>query len=562
MTDTTSTNPVENIKAASNFLRGTLKESLRDGATGTLAEDDTQLSKYHGIYQQDDRDHRDSRRRQKLEPDHSFLIRVRVPGGVCTPAQWLSLDAIATKWANHSLRLTTRQAFQFHGVLKRDLKNSIRSINDSLMDTIAACGDVNRNVMCTSLPELSDLHSQVYAVSAGLSEHLTPNTRAYHEIWLDKEKVAGHQDVEPIYGDLYLPRKFKIAFAIPPYNDVDVQAHDIGFIATEENGQLTGFTITAGGGMGATHGDPTTYPLLAKVLGWCKAEQVNEISEAIVTIQRDFGNRSNRKRARFKYTLEERGLPWLKEELEQRLGYPLEPPRPYVFTRNGDNFGWQQSSDGAWHLLLFSENGRLANTGRAQQLTGMRRIAEIHTGDFRLTPNQNLVIANVKNSQRAAIDTLVKQYGLDAYKKLSPLRLHSIACVALPTCGQAMAEAERYLPDLLGKIEALQVKHGIEKQAITIRMTGCPNGCARPYLAEIGLVGKAPGRYNLHIGAAYDGTRLNRMIAENADESTVLNSLDRLFELYRGQRNSGEYFGDWFVRNGDSFQAEELQNAG
>ncbi len=560
MSNTTSSNPVEGIKAASNFLRGTLKEGLGDGATGTLAEDDTQLSKYHGIYQQDDRDHRDSRRRQKLEPDHSFLIRVRVPGGVCTPEQWLSLDAIATRWANCSLRLTTRQAFQFHGVLKTDLKNSIRAINDSLMDTIAACGDVNRNVMCTSLPELSDLHSQVYASSASLSEHLTPNTSAYHEIWLDKKKVVGHQDVEPIYGDLYLPRKFKIAFAIPPYNDVDVQAHDIGFIATEESGQLTGFTITVGGGMGDTHGDPTTYPLLAKVLGWCKPGQVNEISEAIVTIQRDFGNRSNRKRARFKYTLEDQGLPWLIKELEHRLGYPVEPPRSYVFTQNGDNFGWQQSDDGAWHLLLFSENGRLANTGRAQQLTGMRRIAEIHTGDFRLTPNQNVVIANVKDSQKAAIDTLVEHYGLDAYKKLSRLRLNSIACVALPTCGQAMAEAERYLPDLLGKIEALQIKHGIEDQAITIRMTGCPNGCARPYLAEIGLVGKAPGRYNLHLGAAYDGTRLNRMIAENADETTILNSLDQLFELYREQRSSGEYFGDWFVSNGDSFQTEASQN--
>jgi sulfite reductase (NADPH) hemoprotein beta-component len=557
MSKTASVDPVEGIKAASNFLRGTLQQGLLDSATGTLTEDDTQLSKYHGIYQQDDRDNRESRRRQKLEPDHSFLIRVRVPGGVCTPEQWLSLDAIATRWANQSLRLTTRQAFQFHGVLKRDLKNSIAAINDSLMDTIAACGDVNRNVMCTSLPELSKLHSQVFAVSASLSDHLTPNTSAYHEIWLDKKKVAGGQDNEPIYGDLYLPRKFKIAFAIPPSNDVDVQAHDIGFIATQEHAQLTGFTITVGGGMGATHGDPTTYPLLAKVLGWCKAEQVNEISEAIVTIQRDFGNRSNRRRARFKYTLEDRGLPWLKEELERRLGYPLESPKPYVFTQNGDNFGWQQSDDGAWHLLLFSENGRLADTDRAKQLTGMRKIAEIHKGDFRLTPNQNVVIANVESSQKAAIDTLVEQHGLDAYKQLSRLRLHSIACVALPTCGQAMAEAERYLPDLLGKLETLLSQHGLQEQAITIRMTGCPNGCARPYLAEIGLVGKAPGRFNLHLGASYDGTRLNRMIVENADESTILDALNQLFEQYSQHRNNGEYFGDWFVRaNALPHQAE------
>jgi sulfite reductase (NADPH) hemoprotein beta-component len=555
-----STNPVEGIKAASNFLRGTLKESLLDGATGTISEDDTQLSKFHGIYQQDDRDQREDRRRQKLEPDHSFMIRARVPGGICTPSQWLALDAIATRWANHSLRLTTRQAFQFHGVVKHDLKSSIQAINNSLMDTIAACGDVNRNVMCTSLPELSKLHEQVYQSSASLSEHLTPNTHAYHEIWLDKKKLTDSPDKEPIYGDIYLPRKFKIAFAIPPHNDVDVQAHDIGFIATSQNAELTGFTITVGGGMGVTHGDPTTYPILAKVLGWCKPEQVNEISEAIVTIQRDFGDRSNRKHARFKYTLENRGLPWLKEELERRLGYVIEPAKPFVFTKNGDDFGWKQSDDGAWHLLLFTENGRLADTQVASQLSGMREIAQIHKGDFRLTPNQNVVIANVESGQKTAIDNLVADYGLDTYKKFSRLRLHSMACVALPTCGQAMAEAERYLPDLLKKIEKLLESHQLQDQAITLRMTGCPNGCARPYLAEIGLVGKAPGRFNLHLGAAFDGTRLNRMMTENADETTILTILNELFEDYSANRESGERFGDYFVRSHHEPVSREDQN--
>ncbi len=346
-----SASPVEGIKVASNYLRGTLQESLLDGATGTIAEDDTQISKFHGIYQQDDRDVRENRRQQKLEPDHSFLIRARVPGGICTPAQWLALDDIATQWANHSLRLTTRQAFQFHGVLKQNLKSSIQAINHSLMDTIAACGDVNRNVMCTSLPELSSLHAGVYQAAASLSEHLIPNSTAYHEIWLDQKKVADSKDSEPIYSNIYLPRKFKIAFAIPPHNDVDVQAHDLGFIATGQDGELDGFTITVGGGMGATHGDPSTYPKLAEVLGWCRPDQVNEIGEAIVTIQRDFGDRSNRKHARFKYTLEDHGLVWLKEELERRLGYEIEPALPFSFTQNGDQFGWQQSDDGIWHLL-------------------------------------------------------------------------------------------------------------------------------------------------------------------------------------------------------------------
>jgi sulfite reductase (NADPH) hemoprotein beta-component len=548
MSKSISTNPVEGIKAASNFLRGTLQDSLLDNATGAIAEDDTQVSKFHGIYQQDDRDIRDTRRRQKLEPDHSFMIRARVPGGVCTSSQWLALDAIATKWANHSIRLTTRQAFQFHGVVKYDLKSSIQAINHALMDTIAACGDVNRNVMCTSLPELSSLHARVYQAAASLSDHLTPNTTAYHEVWLDRKKVAGTPDSEPIYGNLYLPRKFKIAFAIPPSNDVDVLAHDLGFIATAEAGKLTGFTITVGGGMGATHGDPSTYPRLADVLGWCRPDQVNKVSEAIVTIQRDFGDRSNRKHARFKYTVEDRGLVWLQEELESRLGYAIEQAQPFTFTQNGDHFGWQQSEDGLWHLLLFTENGRLADTQRAQQLTGMREIARIHNGDFRLTPNQNVIIANVETQLKPTINKLVDAHGLDTYKQLSKLRLHSLACVALPTCGQAMAEAERYLPELIDEIEKLVAQHHLQDQAITIRMTGCPNGCARPYLAEIGLVGKAPGRFNLHVGAAFNGTRLNRLLTENADEAEILTMLDQLFKAYSAERNEGEYFGDYFVR--------------
>jgi len=541
-------NPVEDIKAASDYLRGTLAESLLDGATGSIADSDTQVSKFHGIYQQDDRDARETRRRQKLEPDHIFMIRARVPGGVCTPAQWLALDEIATTWANHSLRLTTRQAFQFHGVLKRDLKRSIRAINDALLDTIAACGDVNRNVMCTALPELSALHADVYRVAARVSEHLTPNTRAYHEIWLDKQKVADSQDSEPIYGAVYLPRKFKIAFAIPPHNDVDVLAHDLGFVATEKAGELNGFTVTVGGGMGATHGDPTTYPRLAEALGWCRPEQAVEVAEAIVTIQRDHGNRGDRKHARFKYTVEKHGLEWVRRELERRLGYALGAARPFAFTANGDEFGWKRSDDGRWHLLLFTQNGRVADTDFATQLTGMREIARIHTGDFRLTPNQNLVIANVSGEQKQAIDDLAARYGLDSYRRLSALRLHTLACVALPTCGQAMAEAERYLPELAGSIERLLETHGLLDQAITVRMTGCPNGCARPYLAEIGLVGKAPGRYNLHLGAAFEGTRLNRMILENADEAGILAALDEQFADYAANRHAGERFGDWFTR--------------
>ena len=545
---------VEIIKAKSNFLRGTINESLQDSATSALAEDDTQLSKFHGFYQQDDRDNREERRRQLLEPDYQFMIRARVPGGVCTPAQWLALDKIARKWANGTIRLTTRQAFQLHGVLKRDLKASIRAINDSLLDTIAACGDVNRNVMCTPLPEVSAIHRQVFEIAQTLSEHFTPHTTAYHEIWLisedGREKVSGSKDREPIYGPTYLPRKFKMSFAIPPRNDVDVFAHDLSFIAVAGKDGLEGFNVTVGGGMGASHGDPATYPRLADVLGFCTPDQVVEISEAIVIIQRDNGDRSERKHARLKYTIDDRGLEWLHGEIELRIGYRLAPDRPFVFTHTGDLYGWQQTTDDLWHLVLFLENGRVADKGGSRQMSGLRAIAEVLKGEFRLTPNQNVIISNVNASERALIDRLVQEHGLDNYRHSSPLRLHSMACVGFPTCGLSMAESERYLPDLVDLIEALLVKHGLEEQAITIRMTGCPNGCARPYLAEIGLVGKGPGLYNLHLGAAFNGTRLNWKVRESVHEAEIVALLDELLADYSGSREPNEAFGDFLLRSG------------
>lgn len=548
---------VEHIKAGSNFLRGSIVASLADSATGALAPDDTQLSKFHGFYQQDDRDLREERRRQLLEPDYQFMIRARVPGGVCAPQQWLALDAIARQWANGTVRLTTRQAFQLHGVLKRDLKASIRAINDSLLDTLAACGDVNRNVLCTALPEASALHRQVGALAAAVSRHLTPSTTAYHEIWLSDDsgrhnvairQRSGSGDAEPIYGPTYLPRKFKLGFAVPPRNDVDLFAQDLGFIAVSENGALAGFTVLVGGGMGVTHGDPATYPRLASVVGFCAPDQVIAVAEAVVTIQRDFGDRSERKHARLKYTIDDHGLDWFHDQLEQRLGFALEPARPFEFTHTGDRYGWQRSDDGRWHLALFIENGRVEDRGAARQLTGLRAIAEIHRGEFRLTANQNVIIAGVAEADRPAIDRLVSEHGLDLYQRASPLRLHAMACVGLPTCGLAMAESERYLPALVGRLETLLERHDLARQAITLRMTGCPNGCARPYLGEIGLVGKAPGRYNLHLGAAANGTRLNHLWRENIDEDGLLEELDTLFAAYATQRAADESFGDFVAR--------------
>jgi sulfite reductase (NADPH) hemoprotein beta-component len=551
---------VEDIKRQSGRLRGTLLESLANPITGALADDDQTLIKYHGSYQQDDRDVRDERRRQKLEPDYSFMIRTRTPGGVVTPAQWLKLDAIATTWAERGLRVTTRQAFQFHGVIKRDLKKTMQAINAALIDTLAACGDVNRNVAVAANPYLSQVHARVQAQAEALSKHLLPNSRAYYEIWLDEEKVAGSgEEEEPIYGAVYLPRKFKIGFAVPPSNDVDVFAQDLGYIAIVENGALVGYNVTVGGGMGATHGDAETYPRLANVIGFIAPEHVIAIGEAVVTTQRDWGNRAVRKRARLKYTIDDRGLDAFREEVERRAGVSLGPARAFGFDHNADGFGWSQGDDGLWHLTLRILAGRIWDRDGLRHLSGLREIARTldtehdragAAPEFRLTANQNLLIANLDATQRDIVEGLVREYGLDTHTHASRARKAALACVALPTCGLAMAEAERYLPAFIDRIDALLAKHALGDADLHIRISGCPNGCSRPYLGEIALVGKAPGRYNLMLGADHRGQRLNTLHRENIDESTILDTLDPLFARYAAERADGERFGDFLTRAG------------
>jgi sulfite reductase (NADPH) hemoprotein beta-component len=542
--------PVERIKRDSRLLRGTLAESLADPLTRAIREDDQVLIKFHGSYQQDDRDLREERRRQKLEPAYSFMIRTRLPGGVCTPQQWLALDEIARRFANGTLRITTRQAFQFHGVIKTELKATMAAINASLIDTIAACGDVNRNVLASANPVESRAHAVVYDWAKRLSEHLLPRTRAYHEIWLDGAKVAGTEDVEPVYGPTYLPRKFKAAIAVPPVNDVDVFAQDLGFIAIVEDGELAGFNLTVGGGLGATHSDPTTYPRLADVVGFLRPEQLLAVAEAVVTTQRDFGNRAVRKHARLKYTIDARGLDWFVGEITRRQGFALEPARPFEFTSTGDRFGWVDGFDGRWHLTLRVEAGRVADSREAAALTGLREIAKVHRGDFRLTPNQNLIVASVEPSARQFIDALVVRYGLDAHARATPVRRDALACVALPTCPLAMAEAERYLPAFGRSVERLLQAHGLRDEPLVLRVTGCPNGCARPYLAEVALVGKAPGRYNLHLGGDGRGQRLNVLYRENVDEVSIIAALDEAFARFAAERRPGERFGDFTWRAG------------
>ncbi|MGN7831819.1 assimilatory sulfite reductase (NADPH) hemoprotein subunit [Pseudoxanthomonas sp. 22568] len=543
---------VEDIKSESRRLRGSLLESLADPVTGALRESDQTLIKYHGSYQQDDRDLRDERRRQKLEPAYQFMIRTRTPGGVVTPEQWLKLDAIATRYANHSLRVTTRQAFQFHGVIKRELKATMQAINAALIDTLAACGDVNRNVLVAANPLLSKAHAQVQSWAARLSEHLLPNTRAYYEIWLDEERVAGSgEEEEPVYGATYLPRKFKIGFAVPPLNDVDVFANDLGFIAILEDGELVGFNLVIGGGMGATHGDAATYPRIGNVVGFLPPEKLLDVATAVVTTQRDFGNRELRKRARFKYTIDDHGLEAIVGQIEARSGHALQPARAWHFDHNGDRYGWVEGENGRWHLTLHFFAGRIADTAQATHLTGLREIAGIHRGEFRLTPNQNLVIAGVPAGERERIDALVRAHGLDDGRRAgTALARAAVACVALPTCGLAMAEAERYLPDFTARLEPLLDRHGLRDAPILLRISGCPNGCSRPYLGEIALVGKAPGRYNLMLGADHRGQRLNTLYRENITEAEILEALDPLLAHYARERQADEGFGDFLHRSG------------
>jgi sulfite reductase (NADPH) hemoprotein beta-component len=542
--------PDETLKYNSDYLRGSIDQALLERITGGVTFEDNKLMKFHGVYQQDDRDIRDERRRQKLEPAYTFMVRVRLPGGVCTPAQWLKIDALARVHGGDQIRLTTRQTFQFHWVVKEDIKPTIQGLHDVLLDTIAACGDDSRTVMATANPQDSALHAEVAALSKQLSDHVIPKTRAYHEIWYGKERVAGSVDEEPFYGPTYLPRKFKIGFVVPPSNDIDVYTQDMGFIAIAGPGGLQGFNVTVGGGMGRTDNEPRTYPRLGDIIGFIPKERLLAATDAIVGVQRDFGNRQERTRARFKYTVDDKGVDWVKAEVERRMGAAFEPARPFELKSNGDLFGWRRTDNGRFNYTLFIENGRIIDRPGKSIMAMLRAVAQIHRGTFRLTPNQNLIVADVARKDRAAIDALLGQFGLAENGRTSALRLHSMACVALPTCPLAMAEAERYLPDLIGKLEAILAAHDLSDEPITIRMTGCPNGCARPYVAEIALTGRAPGKYNLYLGGGFHGQRLNRLYRENIGEAAILDILSDLLGRYAGERDAGEHFGDYLLRAG------------
>ncbi|AJR06790.1 assimilatory sulfite reductase (NADPH) hemoprotein subunit [Photobacterium gaetbulicola] len=540
----------ERLKRESNFLRGTIVEDLNDRITGGFTADNFQLIRFHGMYQQDDRDIRAERAKQKLEPLHNVMLRARMPGGVITPKQWLAIDKFAEEHSLYgSIRLTTRQTFQFHGVLKPDIKLMHQTLNKIGIDSIATAGDVNRNVLCTTNPVESELHQQAYDWAKKISEHLLPKTRAYAEIWLDGEKLES-TDEEPILGSTYLPRKFKTTVVIPPQNDVDVHANDLNFVAIAEEGQLVGFNVLVGGGLAMTHGDKSTYPRKADDFGFVPLDKTLDVAAAVVTTQRDWGNRSNRKNAKTKYTLDRVGVDVFKAEVEKRAGLTFSPSRPYEFTERGDRIGWVEGIDGNHHLTLFIENGRLLDFPGKPLKTGAAEIAKIHKGDFRMTANQNLIVAGVPASDKDKIEKIARDHGL-IDDGVSEQRKNAMACVSLPTCPLAMAEAERFLPEFVTDIEQLLEKHGLSKDDnIILRVTGCPNGCGRAMLAEVGLVGKAPGRYNLHLGGNRNGTRIPKMYRENITVEQILSELDCLVGRWAKERQAGEDFGDFTIRVG------------
>jgi len=551
MSDKNKKSAIENIKESSDALRGTIRQSLTDEITGAIREDDQAVIKFHGMYQQDDRDRREERATKKLDRLYSFMIRLRLPGGLITAKQWIAAHNIAGDNSTGIIKITTRQTIQLHGIIKSNIRPTIQSFNEAHLDSIATCGDINRNVACSSNPSESPIHDQVFAYADKISTLLMPKTKAYYEIWLDDELVIDKKEQEdPLYQNRYLPRKFKIGIVIPPNNDVDVLTNDIGLIAIIENNELKGFNIAIGGGLSTTHGNAETYARLGTVIGFADTEEkVLKTVYEILTVQRDNGNRSDRKLARLKYTLDKMGVDQYRKEVEKRTGFDLEPARPFVFTSRVDRYGWEKSFSGKWYYTLFIENGRVLDDEKLALKTALLEIAQTGKCNFLFTSNQNMIISDIADGDKAAINEILNRFKIIEHTEAaSAIRKNAMACVALPTCPLALAEAQRYMPSLISKIEPLLEKHHLQNESIIMRMTGCPNGCARPYATEIGLVGTALGKYNLLIGGDNEGQRLNKLFKESLDESQILSELDSLFGSFKEKRNSKESFGDYAMR--------------
>lgn len=551
MSDKKKLSAIEGIKIASDGLRGSINDSLKDEITGAIREDDKAVIKFHGMYEQDDRDRREERAEKKLDRLYTFMIRLRLPGGFITPEKWIAAHHIAGENSTGVIKITTRQTIQLHGLLKSNIRPTIQAFNEASLDSIATCGDINRNITCASHPKQSPVHAEIFSYADRISELLMPKTKAYYEIWLDEEKIVDKKEEEdPLYKDHYLPRKFKIGIAIPPNNDVDVFTNDLGLIAIIEDGVLKGFNIAVGGGMSTTHGNAATYARLGTVIGFVGTEEkILKTVYEVVTVQRDFGNRSDRKLARLKYTVDNMGVENFKNELEKRLGFELEPAKPFSFEQRSDYYGWQQGENGLWYYTIFIENGRILDDENLALKTALLEVAKTGKTNFLFTANQNMIISDVSEADKTAIHELLERFKIIAHTEASSsIRRNAIACVALPTCPLALAEAQRYMPSLISKIEPLLSSHGLEEEEIIMRMTGCPNGCARPYAAEIAFVGTGPGRYNLHLGGDHQGQRLNKVYKESLNEQSILQELDTLFASFKNEKIENERLGDFVMR--------------
>jgi sulfite reductase (NADPH) hemoprotein beta-component len=540
---------VEKIKKESHGLRGTLKESLLDEHTGAIRESDQALIKFHGMYMQDDRDRREERAEKKLERAYAYMIRLRLPGGLLKAQQWLALHEVTETYSSGVIKITTRQTIQLHGILKHNIKPTIKDFNTVKLDSIAACGDVNRNVVASAHPRFSPIHEEVFSYAGKISELLLPKTNAYYEIWLDKEKISPDTEKDELYQDRYFPRKFKIAIAIPPYNDVDVFTNDVGIIAIIENDKLIGFNVSAGGGMGATHGNAATYPRLASMLGFVDKDDLLKTVYAIATTQRDFGDRSDRKLARLKYTVDRMSIPVFKAEVEKRSGIKFQDERKYELTIRHDEYGWHKNHEGLYYYTAFIESGRVHDSDQVQFKKAFYEIAKTGKAQFRFTCNQNIIISDIQPEDKNEIENILQQHGIiQITKTASPVRRNAVACVALNTCPLALAEAQRYLPSLIDKIEVILNNYNLNNEELSVRMTGCPNGCGRPYAAEIGFVGTGLGKYNLYLGADALGKRLNKLYKENLEEAEILDNLDVLLKDFSANKNLNEPFGDYVMR--------------
>jgi sulfite reductase (NADPH) hemoprotein beta-component len=538
----------ERIKMASDSLRGTFVESLADEITGSINEDDYALVRFHGMYVQDDRDRRDERAAKKLERLYSFMIRLRLTGGVISPAQYIALHHIAGENSTGVLKITTRQTIQLHGILKSKVKPTLKAFNQAGLTTLATCGDVNRNVLCSSHLMQSPCHAEIYEYAREIAVRMLPKTNAYYEIWLDGEKLIDKElEADPLYQNRYMPRKFKVGIAIPPNNDIDVLGNDLALIAIIEKNELKGFNLAIGGGMSATHGNPDHYARLASTLGFVSGkEKILKVVYEVATIQRDYGNRSDRKVARLKYTVDRLGLQFWKEELERRCGFEIEEARAYEFKSRKDFYAWEQNHEGLWYYTVYIENGRILDDEKVPLKSALLEVAETAKATFTFTCNQNLTLGDIQPQDKAVIQEILERYGIVKHtENASAIRKNSMACVALNTCPLALAEAPRYMPILLDKIEPLLFKHDLVSDEIVMRMTGCPNGCSRPYASEIGFVGTALGRYNLQIGGDRIGQRLNKLYKESLNEDEILGELDYLFGTYKSEKTDGETFGDF-----------------